>query len=79
MELQDYKKYIGKYIRNEFGIAKIIDVYQDEEYLNIFLKFDNNIVFNSYNKKIIGNTYPITENSKLEGRIKNLIDLIEVR
>ena len=82
-KLEDYKKYIGKYIRNQFGIAKIIDVFEQDGV--IYLKLDKCIVFDVDRKdgNIILNhatrdTYPITEYTQnLDERIKPLIELIE--
>lgn len=82
-KLEDYKKYIGKYIRNQFGIAKIISVFEEDGI--IYLKLDKCIVFDVDRKdgNIILNhatrdTYPITEYTQnLDERIKPLIELIE--
>ena len=82
-KLEDYKKYIGKYIRNQYGIAKIIDVFEQDGI--IYLKLDKYIVFDVDRKdgNIILNhalrdTYPITEYTQnLDERIKPLIELIE--
>ncbi len=77
-----YKKYIGKYIRNKYGIAKITNVFTENEIT--YLKLDKDIVFfidketgmrkNDY----LNNIYPILGNINLDERIKDLIDLIEV-
>jgi hypothetical protein len=76
MEKEDYKKYIGKYIRNQFGIAKIVGLLEQNGIL--YLQVDKDIVYDSKTNKILGNVYPITEESNLENRIKDLIDLIKV-
>ena len=81
--LEKYKKYIGKYIRNQFGIAKVIDVFEERD--TIYLKFDRNIVFDVHREtleitdKYLRNVYPITEYThNLDERIKDLFDIIEV-
>lgn len=77
------KKYIGKYIRNKFGIAKIIDVFKENDI--VFLKLDNDIVFDVDREtgeicdKFLRNIYPVTENVDLEERVKDLIDILETR
>ena len=82
IEIDKYKKYIGKYVRNQFGIAKIIDVTGNKYYAYLIL--DNNIVYdvdretNEINDKYLRNVFPITEHIDLEGRAKDIIDLIEV-
>lgn len=80
-EIEKYKKYIGKYIRNQYGIAKIVDVLEGKG--EVALKLDNKIVFRvnretgKINDKNLYNIYTIKKD--LKNRIKDLIDLIEVR
>ena len=82
-EIEKYKKYIGKYIRNKYGIAKIVDVLENKD--KVALKLDNKIVFRvnketgEINDKNLYDIYTINENKPLENRIKDLIDLIEAR
>ena len=80
-EIEKYKKYIGKYIRNKYGIAKIVNVLENEG--KVALKLDNKIVFRvnketgEINDKNLYDIYHINKNKTLENRIKDLIDLIE--
>lgn len=77
------KKYIGKYIRNKYGFAKVVDAFKENDI--VFLELDNNIVFDvnresgEISDKFLRNIYPVTENVNLKERIKDLIDLIEER
>lgn len=82
-KLKGYEKYVGKYVRNQFGIAKIIEVFEANG--RIYLKLDRNIVYdvNPITGEIIDhdlrNVYPITKHTHgLNERIKDLFDLIEV-
>lgn len=81
-ELENYKKYIGKYIRNQYGIAEVVDIIEKSG--NICLLLDNRIVYfidttdNSICSQYLSDTYPITEYTQnLDERIKPLIELIE--
>lgn len=81
-ELENYKKYIGKYIRNQYGIAEVVDIIEKSG--NICLLLDNRIVYfidttdNSICSQYLSDTYPITEYTEnLDERIKPLIELIE--
>ena len=82
-KLEDYEKYLGGYIRNQFGIAKIINVFEEDG--TIILKLDKKIVYNALIKtgeilenQILSEYYPITKYTQnLDERIKPLIELIE--
>ena len=75
---------IGKYVRNKYGIAKIINV-ENNNGIDILI-LDKPIVFiveiktGKEAKQIpLTNKFALIENIDLKDRIKNLIDLIEER